>query len=172
MENNNPPNDNNWNNFGPNPNNNTNNPNQNNPNQNNPNPNFNQGNQNTHNYNFSEQQINQQMQNQFGGNVNQMQQPLPNSAGVLVLGILSIVFCWLYGIPGLILGIIGLVMSNNAKKAYMANPQLYSQSSYNNMKAGRICAIIGTILSSLWFVYFIVLILFFAGMASSGFGRF
>ncbi len=38
-------------------------------------------------------------------------QELPNSTGVLVLGILSIVFCWCYGIPGLVLGIIALVMS-------------------------------------------------------------
>ncbi len=166
MENNNPPNDNNWNDFGPNPNNNSNNPNQ-----NNPNTNFNQGNpnQNTHNYNFSEQQINQQMQNQFGTNVNQMQQPLPNATGVLVLGIISIVgACIAYGLVGLVLGIIALVMSGNAKKAYETNPQLYTQSSYNNMKAGRICGIIGLCLSVVIMIFGILLII---GLVSGGFGR-
>ena len=89
----------------------------------------------------------------------QNQQSLPNATGVLVLGILSIVFCWCYGIPGLVLGIIALIMGNKATKLYNSSPELYSESSVKNMKAGRICAIVGLCLSS---VYAIVVIIYIA----------
>ena len=89
------------------------------------------------------------------------QQPsLPNSSGILVMGILSIVFCWSYGIVGLILGIISLALSGKANTLYNQTPGFYSQSSYKNMKAGRVCAIIGTILSALFLVYIIIIIAF------------
>lgn len=38
---------------------------------------------------------------------------LPNSTLVLVLGILSLIFCWCYGFVGLILGIIAVVLSGS-----------------------------------------------------------
>lgn len=87
-----------------------------------------------------------------------MQQPLPNATAVLVLGIISIVGCFCYGIPGLICGIISLVMAGKAKALYNSHPDTYTQASYKNMSAGRICAIIGTILSSLYFIFFIIII--------------
>ncbi len=114
-------------------------------------------------------QINQQFQQQFGGN--QGNQPIPNATGALVLGILSIVTCWLYGIPGLILGIIGMVMAGKGKAVYAANPELYSQASYNNLKAGRICAIIGLSLSALYLLFVIIMLIFVGAAASSGFGN-
>ncbi|MDT8308367.1 MAG: CCC motif membrane protein [Bacteroidales bacterium] len=86
------------------------------------------------------------------------QQNLPNSTGVLVLGILSIVGCFCYGIVGLILGIIALIMSSQAKRVYDANPKAYLPSSYNNLKAGNICAIIGVVLSALYIVFVILYI--------------
>ncbi|MGB0887760.1 MAG: CCC motif membrane protein [Vicingaceae bacterium] len=88
----------------------------------------------------------------------QLQQNLPNATGVLVLGILSIVFCFCYGIPGLILGIIALVMSKKATALYNNSPNTYSESSFKNMKAGRICAIIGLCLSSLYAIVAIIYI--------------
>jgi magnesium-transporting ATPase (P-type) len=81
--------------------------------------------------------------NQFGQNI------LPNSTAVLVLGILSIVFCFCYGVPGLILGIIAVALGSKGMTLYNANPSSYSQASFNNLKAGRICGIIGLILSVL-----------------------
>ena len=48
-------------------------------------------------------QFQQQFSQPFG------QQQLPNATAVLVLGIISIVGCFCYGIIGLILGIIALV---------------------------------------------------------------
>ena len=115
------------------------------------------------------------MENQNFNNSNQQppqggfyQQPaLPNSTGVLVLGILSIIFCWTWGVAGLILGIISLTMSGKASALYLANPNQYSLSSYNNMKAGRVCAIIGTILSALFLIYIIIMIAFVGAVVTS-----
>lgn len=85
-----------------------------------------------------------------------MQQDLPNATGVLVLGILSLVFS---GGIGLILAIIALVMSNSALNAYRMNPQAYSEKSYSRVKAGRVCAIIELCLVAL---ALIILVLVFS----------
>lgn len=95
------------------------------------------------------------------------QQTLPNSTGVLVLGILSIVFCWCYGFIGAALGIIALVLASKANKLYQSYPDSYTESSFKNMKAGKICAIIGLSLSSLYLIYFIVIISFYGAMFSA-----
>ncbi len=87
------------------------------------------------------------------------QQQLPNATAVLVLGIISIVGCFCYGFIGLVLGIIALVLSGKAGKLYASNPALYTEASYKNMKAGKVCAIIGTSLSA---VYLIILIIYIA----------
>ncbi len=103
--------------------------------------------------------------NQFsqgGGN-----QPVPNSVGVLVLGILSIVFCWCYGIISIILGIIAIVLSNQAERIYQANPGAYALASYKNMKAGKICAIIGMSLAGLY-ILFLVVYFFIVGTLAFG----
>ena len=72
-------------------------------------------------------------------------QQLPNSTLILVFGIISIVTCCCYGIIGLIFGIIALVLASKATKLYAANPDLYSD--YNNVKIGKILAIIGLVLN-------------------------
>lgn len=86
------------------------------------------------------------------------QQPVPNATAILVLGILSIVLCMCYGVIGLILGGIALYLSNQSMAQYNSNPEAYSQSSFKNMKAGRICAIIGLSLSALVVVYMVVVV--------------
>lgn len=93
-------------------------------------------------------------QTPFGG-----QMDLPNATAILVLGICSIVGCFCYGIPGIICGIIALIMGGKAMREYEANPNMYTTSSFNNAKAGRICGIIGTILSILYFVFIIIYII-------------
>ncbi|MCD4833479.1 MAG: hypothetical protein K8R31_06765 [Bacteroidales bacterium] len=85
-----------------------------------------------------------------------VQQPLPNATAVLVLGILSIAVCWCYGLFGITMGIIALVLSGKAKALYNENPEQYSQASFKNMNAGRICALIGTILSSVYIAFIII----------------
>ena len=73
--------------------------------------------------------------------------PLPNATATLVLGILSIVInC---GPFGLILGIIGLVISREGKELYDKNPDGYT--GYSNLNAGRILCIIGIILGGIAF---------------------
>lgn len=64
---------------------------------------------------------------------------LPNANGVLTLGILSLVFM---GLVGIILAIIALSISANPKGMYELDPDKYTVSSYKNLKAGRVCAII------------------------------
>ncbi|MDX1603176.1 MAG: CCC motif membrane protein [Salinimicrobium sediminis] len=89
-----------------------------------------------------------------------MEKPtLPNSTLILIFGILSIITCCCWGILGLIFGIIALVMAKKAKEIYMAEPDMYS--GYNNVKTGRILAIIGIILSAIYLVINIVLIILY-----------
>jgi hypothetical protein len=92
---------------------------------------------------------------------------LPNATAVLVLGILSIVFCWCYGIIGTILGIIALVLANKDLKLYKENPRKYSESSYKNLNAGRVTAIIGLSLSALFLLYLIVVIALYGTLVIS-----
>ena len=93
------------------------------------------------------------------------QQQLPNSTTILVLGICSIATCWCTGLIGLGLGITSLVMSKKARLTYEAYPNgTFTESSLNNMKAGKICGIIGVCLSGIAIIYFLIyfLILGFA----------
>jgi len=77
-------------------------------------------------------------------------QTLPNSTLILVFGILSIITCWCYGIIGLILGIVALVLANKATALYKAAPENYL--GFGNVKAGKIMAIIGIVLCVLYFI--------------------
>ncbi len=85
-------------------------------------------------------------------------QTLPNSTGILVLGILSIVTCCCYGVIGLVLGIVALVMVKKAAKLYKETPENYT--GYSNVKAGKVLAIIGLVLNALMLVYFICILIF------------
>ncbi len=85
---------------------------------------------------------------------------LPNATAVLVLGIISIVGAICYGIPGLICGIIAIMLGKKDKAMYAANPKLYSESDYKNLNAGWIMGIIGTSLSALILVIFILYFIF------------
>ncbi|WP_024772594.1 MULTISPECIES: CCC motif membrane protein [Aquimarina] len=89
-------------------------------------------------------------------------QQLPNATLVLIFGIASIVTCFCYGFLGLVFGIIALVLAKKAKEQYLANPELYI--GYENLNAGRICAIIGTILSSLYLLIIIGYIIFMGAL--------
>lgn len=109
--------------------------------------------------------------NNNGGFTGQ-QQSIPNANAVLVLGILSIVGCFLAGLPGLVCGIIALVLFKKVKATFLSNKPLY-ENSYKNANAGFICAIIGTILSALYFLYFLfVFVIFATAASSSSFSRF
>lgn len=88
-------------------------------------------------------------------------QQLPNSTLILVFGILSIIGCCCYGILGIIFGVITLVMAKRATEIYNADPELYT--GFENVKTGRILAIIGLVLSGVYLVASIVALVVFGG---------
>jgi hypothetical protein len=77
-------------------------------------------------------------------------QKLPNATAVLTLGILSILTCCCYGVIGLVLGIIAIVLANKDMKLYNENPDIYD--GYSNINTGKILAIIGIVLSAIYFM--------------------
>lgn len=86
-------------------------------------------------------------------------QKLPNATIVLVFGIMSVITCCCYGVIGLILGIIGVVLANNATKVYLENPEMYS--GYQNLKNGKVLCILGIILSFLYLLLIVGMIMLF-----------
>ncbi len=103
-----------------------------------------------------------EQQNLLTPNFNQAPM-LPNATTVLVLGIISIVGAFCYGL-GIILGVIGLVLSNKDKRLIDANPEGYSQSSMSNLKAGRICSIIGIVVGVLFLILIVLYFIYFMPM--------
>lgn len=80
----------------------------------------------------------------------QPQEQLQNSTLILILGILSIVTCCCYGVIGIALGIVTLVLAKKATAIYSENPDLYS--GFQNVKIGKILAIIGLVLSAIYLI--------------------
>lgn len=89
------------------------------------------------------------------------QEALPSSTLVLVLGILSIVSCFCYGIPGFVCAAIALLIARSSTKLYIANPGKYTVSSFSNLNAGKICAWIGLIPSILYIILIIIIVIIF-----------
>ena len=89
----------------------------------------------------------------------EQQRPLPNATAVLVLGILSIVFCF-------ICGIVALVLSSGDKRMYHQEPHLYTTSSYELLRAGRICSIIGLCITGTIILIYVVIVVFAISFAS------
>jgi hypothetical protein len=85
-----------------------------------------------------------------------MQQALPNATAVLTLGILSLVLCCCYGIIGVVMAIIALFLAAKDERLYQANPMLFSEGSIKNLRAGKVCAIVGLCLSTLFLLFIIV----------------
>lgn len=90
-------------------------------------------------------------------------QDLPNSTLILIFGILSIIGCCCYGILGLVFGIIAVVMAQKAKEIYTANPEMYF--GYQNVRTGKILALIGIILSAIVLIIGIAALIIFGGLA-------
>lgn len=88
-----------------------------------------------------------------------MQQTLPNSGGILAMGIISIVFfCCCYGGISIVLSIVALALASKANKMYQENPQAFTLKSYKNMKAGQVTAIIGLSLAGLIMIIMIIVV--------------
>ena len=88
------------------------------------------------------------------------QQKLPNTGAVIGLSIASILLCWCYGVLGILLSIVALVLASKATKIYQADPKAYHD--FNTLKTGKILAIIGLVLNVLfivflaWFVFSVI----------------
>ena len=89
---------------------------------------------------------------------------LPNAT---VLGILSLVFCWCYGFVGLVLGILAVAIASGPRRAYLEHPEEYTEASYKNLSAGRVCGIVG-ICVALAVVAFVILMIL--GVTALGVG--
>lgn len=81
------------------------------------------------------------------------------SVAALVLGICSFVGCLLYGLPGIVCGVLAIVFGNKVRQG-VADGEIHV-SSLGMANAGRVCGIIGLCLSTLcmlaaaaWFVFF------------------
>ena len=85
-----------------------------------------------------------------------MKERLPNTNAIIALGIISICTCFMYGFISLACGIIGLVLAKKSIKLFEMNPDLYDESSYNTIKAGKTCSIIGISLSAAVLLIFIL----------------
>jgi hypothetical protein len=94
-------------------------------------------------------------QQQFSSNT---PMALPNATPVLVLGIISIIGCFCYGIVGLVCGIIAMMLAKKDMALYNSNPGAYTTGSLSNLKAGKTCAIIGLSLSALYLIVVIIAI--------------
>jgi uncharacterized membrane protein YjjP (DUF1212 family) len=94
----------------------------------------------------------------------------PKSTAVLVLGICSLAVllltacCALSGFVSLILGIVTLVLSKNAREDIRNNYQLYHPDSFREVEAGRIMGIISTILSSLAILLVVILFIIYGAI--------
>jgi len=88
-------------------------------------------------------------------------QKLPNATTSLVLGIISIVTCICYGVIGLPLGIIAVVLGQKSINLYKKNPEDYTN--LGNATAGKITGIVGIILNILY-LSFIVWIVYKIGL--------
>ena len=88
--------------------------------------------------------------------------PIPNSQGILILGIFSLITtfcCGGIGFVGLVLGIIAVVMSGKAEQLYAENAAAYTEASYKNVNAGRICGIIGIVVNGILIIAGIIYLL-------------
>ena len=79
------------------------------------------------------------------------QQKLPNVTIAIVLAIIGYVCCCIWGLPALILGIIGLVLLKSDQKKFEQNPEGYSN--YNQWKTARILCIIAIVVGALYLFF-------------------
>ena len=68
--------------------------------------------------------------------IDETKQDLPNATTVQVVGILALVLFWVYGIVGLVLGIIAWIMGNTQRNLYYSAPGMYSEGSLSRVNVG------------------------------------
>lgn len=92
-----------------------------------------------------------------------MNQKLPNATLALVLAIIAYVACcFSYGLGGIVLSIIALVLANKDRKTYLLQPENYDN--YGQVKTARILAIVALALSVLIILLSLGALLFFGSI--------
>ncbi|HEY0732132.1 MAG TPA: hypothetical protein VGD33_06920 [Chitinophagaceae bacterium] len=81
------------------------------------------------------------------------QRSLPNSTAIFVLGLLSLLICFICGIAA-------LIMAGNDERLYRQNPESYTSSSYDLLKAGRILSIISLCLWGVGILFYVAVLVF------------
>ena len=76
-------------------------------------------------------------------------QKLPNVTIAIVLAIIGYVCCCIWGLPAILLGVIGLLLLQSDLRKYRENPELYSN--YGAWKTGRILCIVAIVLGVIYF---------------------
>ena len=80
----------------------------------------------------------------------------------MVLGICSIVTCMMYGIPGIVCGILAIKYAKKAEFAIAAGQA--PESSQGMLNAGRTCGWIGLCLSIVYLLFIVVYIVIIVGI--------
>lgn len=77
---------------------------------------------------------------------------IPMANATLVLAIVSVAGCVLYGVPGIVLAVLAIVFHARVKKIYLTDRISYRKS-YDNARAGWIIAIISLFISVATTIY-------------------
>lgn len=109
------------------------------------------------------QNVHHQTNQQFPPGVNRK---LPNAITVLVLGICSIVGCFTYAIPGIVLGIIALNKHKLDLQIYNTDPARY-ETFFKMSRAGKICGTIGLICSCVFLIFLVIYFVFIISVISN-----
>ena len=76
-----------------------------------------------------------------------------------------------YGFFGLILGIIAVVLAGGQRKLYLQSPDEYTESSFKNVNAGRVCGIISICIAGVVVVVLLLVLMgIVAGIGIASFG--
>ncbi len=78
----------------------------------------------------------------------------PGAVSSLVCGIIAVVLCWI-PVAGIILGVIAIKQSRNAKAALQCSPDLYEGAGI--AIGGFVCGIVGTAVSGVYNLIYLLL---------------
>lgn len=78
-------------------------------------------------------------------------QKLPNANTILILSILSVITCCLYGVVGIVLAIVALQKAKKEEQLYWESPGQYQ--SLGTIQAARVIAVIGITLSTIYLIF-------------------
>ena len=76
------------------------------------------------------------------------QQKLPNVTLAIALAIFGYICCCVWGLPAVILGVIGLLLLRSDLRKYEENPELYSN--FSQWKTARILCVISIVIGAVY----------------------